>query len=154
MSDDKNFRDDLNDIFDHAKDEVKKAAVRVSNKAGELAEEAKEKASTFAEDAKETAKEFSTEAKDAFNKTSGDNKKLMAGILAILLGGFGIHKFVLGYNKEGIILLVLTIFLSVFSFGFFGWLVWIFTIIEGFIYLSKSDEEFYNTYQVGRKPWF
>jgi len=143
MSDDKNFRDDLNDVFDHAKDEVKKAAERVSNKAGE-----------FAEDAKETAKEFSNEAKDAFNKTSGDNKKLLAGVLAILLGGFGIHKFVLGYNKEGIILLVLTIFLSVFSFGVFGWLVWIFTIIEGFNYLSKSNEEFYNTYQVGRKPWF
>ena len=154
MSDDKNFRDDLHDMFDHAKDEVKKAAERVSDKAGELAEEAKEKASTFAGDAKETAKEFTTEAKDAFNKTSGDNKKVLAGILAILLGGFGIHKFILGYNKEGLILLVLTIVLSVFSFGFFGWLVWIFTIMEGIIYLSKSDEEFYNTYQAGKKPWF
>ena len=27
-------------------------------------------------------------------------------------------------------------------------------IIEGIIYLTKSDEEFYNTYQVGKKPWF
>ena len=154
MSDDKNFRDDLNDMFDHAKDEVKKAAERVSDKAGELAEEVKEKTSTFAGDAKETAKEFSTEAKDAFNKTSGDNKKVLAGILAILLGGFGIHKFILGYNKEGLILLGLTIVLSVFSFGFFGWLVWVFTIMEGIIYLSKSDEEFYNIYQAGQKPWF
>jgi hypothetical protein len=26
--------------------------------------------------------------------------------------------------------------------------------IEGIIYLTKSDEEFYNTYQVGQKEWF
>ena len=26
--------------------------------------------------------------------------------------------------------------------------------IEGIIYLTKSDEEFYNTYQVGKRPWF
>ena len=149
MSHNKNLRDDLYDMFDHAKDEVKKAAERVREKAGELAEEAKEKASTFAEDTKEKAKEFTTEAEDAFNKTSGNNKKVLAGILAILLGGFGIHKFILGYNKEGLILLGLTIVLSVFSFGFFGWLVWVFTIMEGIIYLTKSDEEFYSTYQVG-----
>ncbi len=158
MSDNKkNFRDDLNDMIDHAKDEVKKAAERVSEKAGDFVEEAKEafeetkeKASGFAE----TANEFTSEAKDAYNKASGDNKKVLAGILAILLGGFGIHKFILGYNKEGFILLALTIVLSVFSFGFFGWVVWIFTIMEGIIYLTKSDEEFYNTYQASHKPWF
>jgi hypothetical protein len=27
-------------------------------------------------------------------------------------------------------------------------------IIEGIIYLTKSDEEFYQTYQVGKKAWF
>lgn len=27
-------------------------------------------------------------------------------------------------------------------------------LIEGIIYLTKSDEDFYNTYQAGRKPWF
>ena len=26
--------------------------------------------------------------------------------------------------------------------------------IEGIIYLTKSDEVFYNTYQVGKRPWF
>ena len=79
---------------------------------------------------------------------------MLAGILAILLGGFGIHKFVLGYTKEGIILLIATVLLSLLSFGFLGFLVWVFTVIEGLIYLTKSDEDFYNTYQVGKKPWF
>lgn len=161
MSDEKRLQDDLNEMLGDAKEEIKKAADRVSEKAGEFAEEAKEvfedakeKASDFAGEAKESAKEFTGEAKEAYNRASGDNKKVLAGVLAILLGGFGIHKFILGYNKEGIILLVLTLALGVFSFGLLVWLVWVFTLIEGIIYLTKSDEEFYNTYQVGKKSWF
>ena len=76
-----------------------------------------------------------------------DNKKLAAGLLAILLGPFGIHKFLLGYTKQGIIWL----FLSLITFGTLTGLL---GLIEGIIYLTKSDEEFYRTYQLGRKPWF
>lgn len=162
MSDEKSLRDDLNDMLGDAKEEVKKAADRVSDKAGEFAGEAKEafegareKAGEFAGEAKEKAGEFADEAKEAFDNVSGENKKVLAGVLAILLGGFGIHKFVLGYHKEGVILLVITIGLNIFGFGFFfRFLVWIFTLIEGLIYLTKSDKDFYNTYQVGKKPWF
>ena len=75
-----------------------------------------------------------------------DNKKVLAGVLAIVLGGLGIHKFVLGYTKEGIIQLVV----SVFSCGIGS----ILGLVEGIIYLTKSDEEFYQTYQVGKKGWF
>src|SRR5688572_25433741 len=39
-------------------------------------------------------------------KVPGAEKKLAAGICGILLGGLGIHKFVLGYSKEGTIMLV------------------------------------------------
>src|SRR5918912_3123415 len=35
----------------------------------------------------------------------GADKKLAAGLCGILLGGFGIHKFILGYQTEGIIML-------------------------------------------------
>lgn len=161
MSDEKSLRDDLNEMLGDAKDEVKKAADRVSEKAGEFAEEAKqafegakEKASDFAGEAKESAKEFTDEAKEAYNRASGNNKKVLAGVLAIVLGGFGIHKFVLGYTKEGLILLIGTLVLGVLSFGLLAWLIWIFTLIEGIIYLTKTDEEFYNTYQVNKKPWF
>ena len=74
------------------------------------------------------------------------NKKVLAGVLALLLGYLGIHKFILGYTKEGIIQIVITLV----SCGFAG----IIPFIEGIIYLTKSDEELYNTYQVGRKGWF
>ena len=75
-----------------------------------------------------------------------DNKKVLAGVLAIMLGGFGIHKFILGYTKEG----VLQILMSFFSCG----LASVIPFVEGIIYLTKSDEEFYQIYQVGRRPWF
>ena len=75
-----------------------------------------------------------------------ENKKVLAGVLAILLGSIGVHKFILGYTKEGVIQIVLT-------FVTCG-LGTIIPLIEGIIYLTKSDEEFYNTYQVGKKGWF
>ena len=75
-----------------------------------------------------------------------DNKKVLAGVLAIMLGGFGIHKFILGYTKEG----VLQILMSFFSCG----LASVIPFVVGIIYLTKSDEEFYQIYQVGRRPWF
>ncbi|WP_299223034.1 NINE protein [uncultured Psychroserpens sp.] len=150
MSDDKNLSDDLNDMLGDAKEGAKKAA----EKAGELADEAKEKASEFADEAKASAKEFSEGAKEVFDKASGDNKKILAGILGIILGWAGVHKFVLGYNKEGAIMLVASIVLYFVTCGIGTMVVSIIGLVEGIIYLTKSDEEFYNTYQVGNKGWF
>lgn len=115
-------------------------------------DDAKESAKEFAEEAKETAREFTESAKETFQST--DNKKILTGILAILLGAFGVHKFILGYNKEGIIMLAATIVLGVVTCGVFAWVVGVVGLIEGIIYLTKTDADFYNTYQVGKKPWF
>ena len=38
-----------------------------------------------------------------------ESKRVIAGILGILLGSLGIHKFVLGYTNQGLILLAITI---------------------------------------------
>lgn len=83
---------------------------------------------------------------ETWNQPKEENKKIVAGICAILIGGLGIHKFILGYTKEGIIQIII-------SFVSCGILTLI-PFIEGIIYLTKSDEDFYNTYQVGKKPWF
>lgn len=87
-------------------------------------------------------------------------KKLAAGILAILLGSLGIHKFYLGYTKEGIILLLSTLIilpvLTLFTCGFasaFYPVVFIVPIVEGIIYLTMKDEQFDNTYIRNQKPW-
>lgn len=99
---------------------------------------------SFEEEAKETANEF----KESWNDVTdnGENKKVLAGVLGILFGSLGIHKFVLGYNKEGFIQILIS-FLTCGAAGIIGF-------IEGIIYLTKSDEEFYLTYQVGKRPWF
>ena len=147
MSDDKNLGDEFNDMLDDAKKSAK-----------EFADDTKETAREFSEGAKKTANEFSEGVKDAFNPESGDNKKVLAGVLGIIFGSLGVHKFILGYNKEGGILLGVTligILLSCIGVGIFVvWATSIIGLIEGIIYLTKSDAEFYSTYQVGKKPWF
>ena len=75
-----------------------------------------------------------------------ESKRVMAGILALLLGSLGIHKFILGYTTTGIIHIVA----SIVTCGMFG----IVSFIEGIIYLTKSDEEFIQTYQNNEKKWF
>ncbi len=83
----------------------------------------------------------------------GADKKVLAGVLGILLGGFGIHKFVLGYNNEGIIMIAVQV-VGWFLCGIPSLVISVIGIIEGIMYLTKSDEEFVQTYIVGRKPWF
>lgn len=78
--------------------------------------------------------------------TSEESKRVLAGVLAILIGSLGIHKFVLGYTKEGIIQLII----SFVSCGILG----LIPFIEGIIYLTKSDEEFVEIYQNNYRGWF
>ena len=76
--------------------------------------------------------------------------KIPAGVCGILLGGFGVHKFILGYTGAGLILLLLTV-LSCFLLAPVTHLI---GLIEGIIYLCKPDDEFVRTYVDGRKEWF
>ena len=75
------------------------------------------------------------------------SKKLAAGLCAILLGSFGIHKFILGMTTPGVIMILLTVFTC-------GTVTWLIGIIEGVIYLTKSDDDFYRDYMLGKKEWF
>ncbi len=89
------------------------------------------------------------------NPTSaGKDKKIIAGIFGILLGALGIHKFILGYTKEGVIMLVITLIVGSISFGLGAGIMGIIGLIEGILYLTKTDEEFVSTYITGRKGWF
>lgn len=83
-------------------------------------------------------------------KPPGADKKIAAGICGILIGALGIHKFLLGYKKEGLIMLLV----SVLSCGFLAWIMWIIGLIEGIMYLTKSDEEFSRVYVQNKKGWF
>jgi TM2 domain-containing membrane protein YozV len=74
------------------------------------------------------------------------SKKMLAGILGIVLGWTGAHRFVLGDTTGGIIRLVI----SVFTCGAGG----IIGLIEGIMYLTKSDAEFQRIYIEDKKAWF
>ena len=84
------------------------------------------------------------------DRTEASNKKLAAGLLAIFLGSFGVHKFVLGYNTAGLIMLLVTVL----TCGVAGFVMGVIGIIEGIIYLTKSPEEFESIYLQNSKEWF
>jgi TM2 domain-containing membrane protein YozV len=83
-------------------------------------------------------------------QTCGGGQKIAAGICGILLGAVGIHKFILGYTKEGVIMALVTVL----TLGFGGFIMGLIGFIEGILYLTKSDEEFVKTYVAGKKGWF
>ena len=78
------------------------------------------------------------------------SNKIPAGICGILLGAFGVHKFILGYTGAGVIMLLV----SLLSCGTVYPVMHIIGIIEGVIYLTKTDDEFVRLYVDGRKEWF
>lgn len=83
----------------------------------------------------------------------GSSKKLTAALFAFFLGAFGAHKFYLGYKAQGLIMLLVFVF---------GWIILgipsivigIIAFIEFILYVTKSDEEFENTYVLSKKAWF
>ena len=80
----------------------------------------------------------------------GADKKIAAGILGILIGSLGIHKFVLGYKTEGLIMLLGTVL----TCGIGAMIFMPIGLVEGILYLVKSDEEFVRTYIQHKRGWF
>jgi TM2 domain-containing membrane protein YozV len=90
---------------------------------------------------------------DANNRSAiqaAQGTKMAAGICGILVGGLGVHKFVYGATTAGVIMLLV----SLLSCGIGYPVMHIIGLVEGIIYLTKSDEEFYQTYVVDKKAWF
>jgi TM2 domain-containing membrane protein YozV len=76
--------------------------------------------------------------------------KIAAGVCGILLGGLGVHKFIIGLTMPGVIMLLV----SVLTCGFGSIIMGPIGLVEGIIYLTKSDEDFYETYIVEKRGWF
>ena len=86
-------------------------------------------------------------------------KKNAAGICGLLLGGLGVHKFILGLNNAGFIMLAVSVGGVILGpcliFPLFGPMIMgLVGLIEGIIYLTKPDDEFYQTYAIEKKEWF
>ena len=87
----------------------------------------------------------------ASNSTQSTKNKTTAGLLGIFLGGLGVHKFYLGYTTAGIIMLVVTL---VVCFFVFLPIMAVIGLVEGIIYLTKTDEEFQEIYAINKREWF
>lgn len=97
--------------------------------------------------------------------TNVNGKKMAAGLCGIILGalglgGLGVHKFVLGLNAGGFAMLGITFGLFVLGIFTCGITMLVFPLmsviglVEGILYLTKSDAEFYYLYMVQRRQWF
>ncbi len=79
-------------------------------------------------------------------------------MLALFLGTLGVHKFYLGYNAQGGIMLgcyILSWILTIVVVGLLGVMaIGIIAFIEAIIYFTKSEEDFNRIYVQGRRPWF
>ena len=80
--------------------------------------------------------------------------RVVAGVFALLLGAFGVHKFYLGYFSTGFIMLSASLLLGMISFGVAAAVVWVIGVVEGIVYLSMSQEEFDDAYVRHRRVWF
>jgi TM2 domain-containing membrane protein YozV len=85
--------------------------------------------------------------------TNNEKSKVVAGVFALILGGFGAHKFYLGYKTQAIITLIVTVG-GLFLLGIPTIIMAIVVLIEGIIYLTKTDQVFCETYLKNKKAWF
>lgn len=65
-------------------------------------------------------------------------EKTAFGIIAIILGWLGIHKFVVGHTKWGVVYLLI----SLCSLTTLAWIPWILGIIAGIKALTGTEEDF------------
>ncbi|GHF53167.1 TM2 domain-containing protein [Deinococcus metalli] len=105
--------------------------------------------------------------------SSGDvgQKKVIAGLLGIILGSLGVHKFYLGMTTPGLIMLgvnvgvwILALLLGLITLGvglivtvplasLVSGAIGLLGLVEGIIYLTKSDADFEREYVIGKKAW-
>ena len=90
----------------------------------------------------------------SLSETEISNKKLAAGLTGIFLGAFGVHKFILGYTKPALIMLAVSLAGGVVTCGLASFVMGVIGLIEGIIYLTKTDAQFQAQYLDGQQDWF
>lgn len=83
--------------------------------------------------------------------------KTTAGLLALFLGAFGAHKMYMGHTGPALVYLLANTVGFMFTWIFLflpNFALLIFAVVEAVIYLTMTDENFEQTYVVGKKEWF
>jgi hypothetical protein len=90
------------------------------------------------------------DADDGGAGTDVEFRRELVGVMAMVFGFLGVHKFLLGYTAAGLVMLLG----SLLTCGGLALLFVPISIAEGFIYLLKTDAEFERDYLRGRRTWF
>jgi len=91
-------------------------------------------------DEKDIKRQQSNESNPNSNPMQDPKSKLVAGLLAIFVGGLGIHNFYLGYTQRGIIQLILSTVGSILIIG--PIIAWLWAFIEGIqIFTGEIDRD-------------
>ena len=93
-------------------------------------------------------------AQDYYLHSQKSKSHVVAGLLAIFLGSFGVHKFYLGCNQAAFVMLAVTVLGSLFTLGLAAAVMQVIGLIEGVIYLAKSQSDFDAVYVNGKRDWF
>ena len=93
-------------------------------------------------------------SEDYLLRSRKSKSHVVAGLLAIFLGTFGVHKFYLGYNQSAFVMLAVTVLGSMVTLGLAAAVMQVIALIEGVIYLSKSQPEFDALYVNASREWF
>lgn len=70
--------------------------------------------------------------------TTQPKQKIVAALLAFFFGNLGVHRFYLGYTTLGLVQLLCTIFLGIFTLGFYLIIASIWAFIEFVLILCGS----------------
>ncbi len=143
MSDEnKDLRDDLEDMLGNAKDGARKAA----EKAEEFGSEAKEKAKEFAGKAKEEAKEFAEDAKEVLS--DGKNVAIIAHItligwiIAIVMNSSSKNEYASFYIRQTLGIFLLWVIVSFIPFiNIIGWILCLIMIIMSLIGALSGEKK-------------
>jgi TM2 domain-containing membrane protein YozV len=104
-------------------------------------------ARAFAQSAKH-AQEYARKLFEAGANEPSDVNRIAVGVMAILFGWLGVHKFILGRTGQGATMLLLTCtFFLLPAMALLGF-------VEGLIYLTRTDYDFHRIYVKGRRGWF
>lgn len=83
--------------------------------------------------------------------------RVTAGVLALLLGYLGVHKFYLGFFIPGMVFLLANTVGLMFTWELLflpNLALEVIAFVEGVTYLTKSPQEFHQRYVVEQKAWF
>lgn len=79
---------------------------------------------------------------------------VVAGLFALILGPFGMHKFYLGYYQAGFTLMAFSIIGAALTGGVAVLFAWLFSIVEGICYFKVPQDVFEKRYLKKKRPWF